>query len=48
MECENLSAKEIEDQNKEDETKELSDIDLVIQKIVENFGVSDKTLTDIN
>lgn len=43
-----FSATEIEAQNKEHETKELSDIDLVIQKIVENFGVSDKTLTDIN
>lgn len=43
-----LSATEIDAQNKELQAHELSDIDSVIDKIVENLGVSDKTLTDIN
>lgn len=43
-----ISATEVAKQNKKNENKELSDIDVVINKIVENLGVSDKTLTDIN
>ena len=43
-----ISATEIAAQNKATETRELSDIDVVIQKIVENLGASDKTLTNIN
>lgn len=43
-----ISATEIAAQDKEKETRELSDIDVVIQKIVENLGASDKTLTNIN
>jgi hypothetical protein len=34
--------------SQESESRELSDIDLVINKIVENMGVSGKTLADIN
>ena len=43
-----LSATELEAQNQELEAHELSDIDSVINRIVDNLGVSDKTLTDIN
>jgi hypothetical protein len=43
-----LSATELEAQNQELEAHELSDIDSVIDKIVDNLGASDKTLTDIN
>jgi len=43
-----LSATEIETQNQKLEEKELTDIDSVIDKIVDNLGTSDKTLTDIN
>lgn len=43
-----LSATEIEAQNTIMENDQLSDIDTVIDKIVENLGVSDKTLTNIN
>lgn len=47
-EFKNISATEIALQNEQYHSQELSDIDLVISKIVENLGVSDKTLTDIN
>lgn len=43
-----ISATEIAEQSKAAESKELSDIDIVISKIVENLGTSDKTLTNIN
>jgi predicted house-cleaning noncanonical NTP pyrophosphatase (MazG superfamily) len=43
-----LSATELEEQNQKLEEKELTDIDSVIDKIVDNLGTSDKTLTDIN
>lgn len=43
-----LSATEVEAQNTIIENDQLSDIDTVIEKIVENLGVSDKTLTNIN
>jgi hypothetical protein len=43
-----LSATELEEQSRDFEAHELSDIDSVINKIVENLGASDKTLTDIN
>lgn len=44
----NISATEIAAQNQAVQDDELSDIDTVIGKIVENLGASDKTLTDIN
>ena len=44
----NISATEIAAQNQSIQENELSDIDTVISKIVENLGTSDKTLTDIN
>ena len=44
----NISATELAMRSKESENRELSDIDLVINKIVENMGVSGKTLADIN
>ena len=44
----NVSATELAMRSKESENRELSDIDLVINKIVENMGVSGKTLADIN
>lgn len=47
-EFKNISATEIATQNQQLHSKELIDIDVVISKIVENLGVSDKTLTDIN
>lgn len=47
-EFKNISATEVALQNEQYHSQELSDIDLVISKIVENLGVSDKTLTDIN
>lgn len=43
-----LSATELALQAKKIETGELSDIDAVIGKIVENLGSSNKTLTNIN
>lgn len=43
-----LSATEIAAQNTSFENDQLSDIDTVIDKIVENLGTSDKTLTNIN
>ena len=44
----NISATELAMRSQESENRELSDIDLVINKIVENMGVSGKTLADIN
>lgn len=44
----NTSATEIAAQNQTIQNDELSDIDAVINKIVENLGTSDKTLTGIN
>jgi hypothetical protein len=44
----NISATELAMRSKESENRELSDIDVVINKIVENMGVSGKTLADIN
>jgi hypothetical protein len=44
----NISATELAMRSQESESRELSDIDLVINKIVENMGVSGKTLADIN
>ena len=43
-----LSATEMAAQSKISEKSELSDVDEVIEKIVENLGVSDQTLTNIN
>lgn len=43
-----ISATEIAVQNQQIQNQELSDIDVVIAKIVENLGVSGKTLTNIN
>lgn len=43
-----ISATDIAMQNQQLQNQELSDIDSVITKIVENLGLSDKTLTDIN
>lgn len=43
-----MSATELEAQAQAAQTRELSDIDAVIDKIVENLGTSDKTLTNIN
>lgn len=43
-----ISATDVAMQAQEVHNKELSDIDVIISKIVENLGVSDKTLTDIN
>lgn len=47
-EFKDISATEIAMQNQQLHNQELSDIDGVIAKIVENLGLSDKTLTDIN
>lgn len=47
-EFKDLSATEIASQNQMLHNQELSDIDAVIGKIIENLGVSDQTLTDIN
>ncbi len=47
-EFKNVSATEIALRNEQYHSQELSDIDGIISKIVENLGVSDKTLTDIN
>lgn len=44
----NISATDIAAQNQAAQEDELSDIDAVIGKIVENLGTSDKTLTGIN
>ncbi len=44
----NISATELAMRGRESENRELSDIDIVINKIVENMGVSGKTLADIN
>ena len=43
-----ISATDIAEQNTVFENNQLSDIDTVIDKIVENLGTSDKTLTNIN
>jgi hypothetical protein len=43
-----ISATELASKNKEEEKRELSDVDLVVDKIVENLGVSGKTLAEIN
>jgi len=43
-----ISATDVAAQNVISENRELSDIDAVINKIVENLGTSDKTLTNIN
>lgn len=43
-----VSASDLALQQQQYETRELTDIDSIIGKIVENLGVSDKTLTDIN
>ncbi len=42
-----LSATEEARQSESAESRELSDIDVIINKIVENLGASDKTLTNI-
>lgn len=47
-EFKNVSVTEIAEQNQQIHSQDLTDIDVVISKIVENLGVSDKTLTDIN
>ncbi len=47
-EFKNISATELAAQNQQTFSQELSDIDVVINKIIENLGVSDKTLTNIN
>ena len=44
----NISATELAMRSKETENRELSDIDLVINKIVENMGASGETLAEIN
>ncbi len=44
----NISATELAMRSKESENRELSDIDLVINKIVENMGASGETLAEIN
>ncbi|MBQ2885523.1 MAG: hypothetical protein IJE43_17495 [Alphaproteobacteria bacterium] len=44
----NISATELAMRSKDSENRELSDIDLVINKIVENMGASGKTLEEIN
>lgn len=43
-----ISATELAMRNRESESRELSDIDLVINKIVENIGTSGDTLAEIN
>ena len=43
-----ISLTEQEKQDKIIHSQEMSDIDTVIGKIVENMGVSDSTLTNIN
>jgi len=43
-----LSAPEVAAQERILENSQLSDIDVVINKIVENLGISDDTLTNIN
>lgn len=42
------SATELAAKSEEADTKELTDIDSIITKIVDNLGTSDRTLTDIN
>ena len=44
----NVSATELAMKKRESESRELSDIDLVINKIVENMGASGDTLAEIN
>ncbi len=44
----NTSATEIAQQNLTAQNKELSEVDVVINKIVENLGISDKALSNIN
>lgn len=44
----NISATDLALQRKESEKRELSDIDIVINKIVENLGTSGSALADIN
>lgn len=46
-EFKNISATEEAAQSESAESRELSDIDVIINKIVENLGTSDKTLTNI-
>lgn len=43
-----VSETDIALQNQQIQSQELSDIDVVIAKIIENLGLSDKTLTNIN
>ncbi|MCM1323130.1 MAG: hypothetical protein NC218_03005 [Acetobacter sp.] len=47
-EFKNISATEIATQNQQLHSKELTDIDVVISKIVENLGSLSKSSTDIN
>ena len=44
----NVSATELAKRSRESEYRELSDIDLVINKIVENMDASGETLANIN
>ncbi len=44
----NMSATELAEQEKLIESNELADIDLIINKVVENIETSDKTLSSIN
>lgn len=44
----NTSATEIAEQNLNAQNKELSEVDVVINKIIENLGISDKALSNIN
>lgn len=47
-EFKNISITEIAEQNQQIYNQDLTDVDVVISKIIENLGVSDKTLTNIN
>ncbi len=44
----NTSATEIAQQNMNAQNRELSEVDVVINKIIENLGISDKALSNIN
>lgn len=43
-----MSATEIAMQNQSEQNKELVEVDDVLNKIIENMGISDKTLSNIN
>lgn len=43
-----ISATEIAMQSKSEQNKELVEVDIILNKIIENMGISDKTLSNIN